>query len=181
MPRASNPAPCPGFDAARKEIPTTQSIPPSDPAEVTRYIETRYHARYREQLPDLAALAARVEQVHAGSPSVPAGLSALLQHLIGGLEVHMKKEELILFPAIRRGGMPGIENPIAVMRADHDDHGAEVARIRALTADLTLPDAACRKWTALYEGLAGFIDDFEAHIALENNVLFPQFEPAVGR
>lgn len=158
-----------------------QDVPPNDPAEMTTYIETRYHERNREQLPDLAALAARVEQVHAGAPDVPAGLSDLLHRLIGELEVHMKKKELILFPAIRRGGMPGIENPIAVMRADHDDHGAEVARIRALTADLTLPDAACRKWTALYEGLTEFINDFEAHIALENNVLFPQFEPAVGR
>lgn len=153
-----------------------QTSPPTDPAGITTYIETRYHDRHREQLPDLAALAARVEQVHAGAPAVPAGLSALLQRLIGELEVHMKKEELILFPAIRRGGMPGIEHPIAVMRADHDDHGAELARIRALTANLTLPEGACRKWTALYEGLAAFIADFEAHVALENNVLFPQFE-----
>lgn len=159
----------------------TQSVPPTDPAEMTTYIETRYHARHREQLPGLAALAAKVEQVHADVPAVPAGLAALLQHLIGALEVHMKKEELILFPAIRRGGMPGIENPIAVMRADHDDHGVELDRIRALTTDLTLPEGACRKWTALYEGLAGFIDDFEAHVALENDVLFPQFEPAPGR
>ena len=159
----------------------TQSVPPNDPAEITTFIETRYHARHREQLPDLAALAARVEQVHADAPDVPAGLAALLQHLIGALEVHMKKEELILFPAIRRGGMPGIENPIAVMRADHDDHGAEVERIRALTADLTLPDGACRKWIALYQGLAEFINDLEAHVALENEVLFPQFEPAPGR
>jgi len=156
----------------------TQSVPPTDAGEMTTYIEARYHARHREQLPDLAALAAKVEQVHADAPAVPAGLSALLAHLIGALEVHMKKEELILFPAIRRGGMPGIEAPIAVMRADHDDHGAEMERIRALTTDLTLPEGACRKWTALYQGLAEFIGDFEAHVALENDVLFPQFEPA---
>jgi regulator of cell morphogenesis and NO signaling len=159
----------------------TQSVPPTDPGEMTTYIEARYHARHREQLPDLVALAAKVEQVHADALAVPAGLSALLAHLIGALEVHMKKEELILFPAIRRGGMPGIENPIAVMRADHDDHGAELERIRALTTDLTLPEGACRKWTALYQGLAEFIGDFEAHVALENDVLFPQFEPAAGR
>lgn len=171
----------PRFDPASKETTMSQTVPPTDPAEITAYIESRYHARHREQLPDLAALAAKVEQVHADVPAVPAGLSALLQRLIGELEVHMKKEELILFPAIRRGGMLGIENPIAVMRADHDDHGAEVARIRALTADLTLPEGACRKWTALYEGLEAFIDDLEAHVALENDVLFPQFEPAPGR
>lgn len=155
----------------------TETIPTDDPGQLTRYIETRYHARHREQLPELTALAARVEQVHAGAPDVPAGLSDLLHKMIGELEVHMKKEELVLFPAIRRGGMPGIETPIAAMRADHDDHGTEIARIRALTANLTLPEGACRKWTALYEGLRIFIDDFETHIRLENDTLFAQFEP----
>ena len=71
--------------------------------------------------------------------------------MIGVLEVHMKKEELMLFPAIRRGGMPGLDVPIAVMRADHDHHKVEVAQIRALTDDLTLPEGACRSWAALYD------------------------------
>ena len=118
--------------------------------------------------------------MHGDQPEAPHGLGALLQRLIGELEVHMKKEELILFPAIRRGGMPGIEHPIAVMRADHDDHSAEVARIRALTANLTLPEGACRSWTALYDGLAQFLADLEAHVRLENDVLFPRFEAAQG-
>ena len=52
-----------------------------------------------------------------------------------------------------------------------------IAQIRELTDNLTLPDGACRTWTALYEGLAGFLDDFDAHLQLENEVLFPQFEP----
>ncbi|PKP84643.1 MAG: hypothetical protein CVT80_06970, partial [Alphaproteobacteria bacterium HGW-Alphaproteobacteria-2] len=64
-----------------------------------------------------------------------------------------------------------------VMRADHDNHDREVAEIRRLTHDLTLPEGACRTWTALYEGLAEFITDLNAHIRLENEVLFPQFEP----
>lgn len=155
----------------------TEDLPPEAPAALTTYIETRYHARHREQLPDLAALALKVERVHADAPTAPLGLGAVLQHMIGALEAHMKKEELILFPAIRRGGMPGIENPIAAMRADHEDHQTEVAQIRALTNDLMLPDGACRSWTALYRDLAAFLADLEAHIRLENEVLFPQFEP----
>lgn len=151
--------------------------PANDPAELTRYIETRYHARHRKQLPDLTALSAKVEQVHANAPDVPEGLAALLQKMIGELEVHMKKEELILFPAIRHGGKPGIETTIAVIRADHDDHDAEISRIRALTNDLTLPEGACRKWTMLYDGLTQFVADLEEHLRLENDVLFPQFEP----
>jgi regulator of cell morphogenesis and NO signaling len=149
---------------------------PHTPAEITVFIEQNYHARHREELPRLAALAAKVEQVHANAPDVPAGLSDLLRHMIGELEVHMKKEELILFPAIRRGGAPGIANPIAVMRKDHDDHGASVSRVREMTNDMTPPPNACATWRTLYEGLAHCITELEAHIRLENDVLFPRFE-----
>ena len=154
------------------------NVPIHDAAALTHHIETRYHARHREQLPMLAAMAERVEDVHFGDEGVPDGLSVLLQQMIGEMEVHMKKEELILFPAIRRGGGPGLETPIAVMRADHDDHQNEVAQICRLTHDLTLPPGACRSWTALYEGLGTFLRDLNAHIRLENDVLFPRFEPA---
>ncbi len=155
----------------------TDTAPTHDAAELTRHIETRYHARHREQLPALAELAERVESVHFGDDNVPEGLSTLLRRMIGEMEVHMKKEELILFPAIRKGGAPGIETPIAVMRADHDDHAAEVAEIRRLTGGPTLPAGACRSWSALYAGLTEFLVDFENHMRLENEVLFPQFEP----
>ncbi len=88
----------------------------------------------------------------------------------------MKKEELLLFPLIRKGGGPGIATPIAAMRADHDDHDREVAEIRRLTQDLTLPDGACGTWTALYTELDTFLSDLATHIHLENDVLFPRFE-----
>jgi len=154
----------------------TETAPINDPAELTRYIEANYHARHREQLPELAELAEKVERVHASDANVPAGLAGILRRMIGEMEVHMKKEELILFPAIRKGGMPGIEEPIAVMRADHDDHDREVAEIRRLTGGPALPEGACRSWTALYAGLEGFLEDLEEHMRLENEVLFPQFE-----
>ena len=155
----------------------TDAAPVHDAAELTRHIETRYHARHREQLPQLAAIAEKVETVHYGDADVPEGLPEILNRMIGEMEVHMKKKELILFPAIRKGGGPGIENPIAVMRADHDDHDREIAEIRRLTRNLTLPEGACRSWSRLYSGLAEFIDDLSEHMRLENDVLFPQFEP----
>jgi len=159
----------------------SETAPLDDPAALTRHIETRFHARHRTQLPELAAMAERVEDVHFGEEAVPEGLSALLRRMIGALEVHMKKEELILFPAIRRGGGSGIATPIAGMRADHDDHDREVAEIRRLTGNLALPEGACRTWTALYAGLGTFVEDLSEHIRLENEVLFPPFEPGVAR
>ncbi|MCB1478764.1 MAG: hemerythrin domain-containing protein [Rhodobiaceae bacterium] len=153
----------------------TGDNPPDAPGELTRFIETRYHEKHRAQLPGIAALSDKVEAVHAGHEGVPAGLADVLRKMIGDLEVHMKKEELILFPAIRQEAK-GLDAPITVMRADHDDHAGEIARIRQLTGDLTLPGDACRSWTRLYAELGDFLNDLENHIRLENDVLFPQFE-----
>lgn len=155
----------------------SDDVPPSDSGNLTLFIETRYHARHRADLPRLAQLAEKVESVHFGSPGVPEGLADILAGLIGELEVHMKKEELMLFPAIRRGG-GDLAMMTAVMRADHGDHEAAVAAIRRLTHDFTPPTDACGSWRSLYAGLAQFIADLDAHMHLENDVLFPRFEPA---
>jgi regulator of cell morphogenesis and NO signaling len=159
---------------------TPDVAPIDDAAALTLYIEKRYHQRHREQLPQLAEQAERIEMVHAGAENLPAGLSAILRRLIGEMEVHMKKEELILFPAIRAGGHPGLEHPIAEMRTDHDHHEADVERIRAITGGPSLPEGACRSWTRLYAGVEEFISDLNEHIRLENEVLFPQFEQATA-
>lgn len=148
---------------------------PESAADLTRHIETHYHARHRAELPELAALAETVETVHFGDEHVPDGLSALLRRMIGELEVHMKKEELILFPAIRKAAS-GLDAPIAAMRDDHDDHASDIARIGQLTNRLALPSGACPIWTRLYTELGDFIRAIEEHIRLENEVLFPQFE-----
>ncbi|MCB1366066.1 MAG: hemerythrin domain-containing protein [Rhodobacteraceae bacterium] len=149
---------------------------PQDTSELIDHIQSRYHDTHRRELPEIATLAEKVERVHHDHPQVPQGLGELLRRLIGEMEVHMKKEELILFPAMRAGGGPGIKNPIAVMRADHDDHEESVAEIRRITGNLVLPEGACRSWTALYEGTQKFLDDLDAHMRLENDVLFPRFE-----
>ena len=149
-----------------------------DTGALTHHIETRYHARHREQLPLLANLAEKVEVVHFGEEGVPAGLSVLLRRMNKAMDLYMKKEEAILFPAIRRGGVPRIEIQITAMRVDHDHHIREIDQIRRMTDGLRLPEGACPSWTALYTGLEDFIADLEAHIHLENDVLFPIFEKA---
>jgi regulator of cell morphogenesis and NO signaling len=74
----------------------------------------------------------------------------------------MAKEERILYPAMRAGGGAGLTHPVAVMRADHDDHAENIALIRQLARDLTPP----------------FLEELAAHFALENDMLFPRFEQA---
>lgn len=156
----------------------SQIADPRSTEDLITHIIGRYHDTLRRELPPLIELAHKVERVHGEAPQAPLGLSVMLAQLLDEMEEHMHKEEMILFPAMQRGGMPGIVHPISVMRADHDDHAEAIARIRAVTGDLVLPEGACRSWTRLYAEVSQLVTDFEDHMRLENDILFPRFETA---
>ena len=147
------------------------------PGELVEHIIARYHDVHREQLPELIRMARRVEAVHQGKPHVPAGLADALEAMQQELLSHMHKEEAILFPMLARGGNSFVVQPISVMRSEHDDHGEALEELARLTGDMVPPPGACNTWRALYTGLAQLREDLIQHIHLENNVLFPQFEP----
>ncbi|HET6182394.1 MAG TPA: iron-sulfur cluster repair protein YtfE [Acetobacteraceae bacterium] len=148
---------------------------PEGTADLIASIETRFHAVHRQELPELIRLARRVEAVHKANPAVPRGMTGLLETMAEELEEHMQKEEQVLFPLMRRGGNPAIAAPIAAMLAEHDDHGARLRELEALTGDFTAPEDACATWRALYAGARKLSDDLMEHIHTENNVLFPRF------
>jgi regulator of cell morphogenesis and NO signaling len=158
--------------AAAQVLPVDR---PAGTAALIDLIETRYHATHRRELPELIRLARHIETVHKHHQAVPRGITTLLERMRGELEVHMKKEELILFPMMRRGGHPMIGQPIAVMLAEHDDHGVRLRELGAMTNDFVVPEDACPSWRALYVGTKKLVDELMEHIHIENNVLFPRF------
>lgn len=144
------------------------------------HILTRYHQCYREQLPGLVHLAARVESVHRDHPECPTGLADHLEQMLAELENHMQKEEQVLFPMILRGMTGMAQAPAAMMRHEHLDHGRALERIDQLTRNLTLPQGACNTWQTLYRGLAALARDLAEHIHLENNLLFERIDGQGG-
>jgi regulator of cell morphogenesis and NO signaling len=151
---------------------------PQDTPALIEHILTRYHQTHRTELDWLIPLAEKVESVHGDHEEAPLGLTHALEALREELESHMAKEEQILFPMMRQGGHPMIVHPIAVMRHEHDSATDLLRGIEHVTRGLTLPEGACRSWTALYAGLAKLSDDLIRHIHLENDILFPRFEVA---
>ncbi|WP_333839748.1 iron-sulfur cluster repair protein YtfE [Pelomicrobium sp.] len=143
-------------------------------ARLIEHIVESFHERHRRQLPELLALARKVEQVHERHPACPRGLAGRLAALQGELESHMQKEERVLFPLILQGDGNRVTTPVSVMRYEHDQHGLALAQIRAAAHDLVLPADACATWRACYQGLEQLISDLMEHIHLENNVLFPR-------
>jgi regulator of cell morphogenesis and NO signaling len=142
------------------------------PAELIDHLLERFHARHREQLPELVRLARRVEQVHGDRRDCPNGVADHLSSMQQALESHMLKEEQILFPMLRGGHAAMAGGPIGVMRFEHDQHGEALDELIRLTDDITPPPDACNTWQALYRGLEELRQDLMQHIHLENNILF---------
>jgi regulator of cell morphogenesis and NO signaling len=157
--------------AARRDAPT-ETLPLID------HILTRYHDTHRTEMDWLIPLAQKVETVHGDHEEAPLGLTEALLDLMEELDSHMAKEERVLFPMMRQGGHPAIQHPIAAMRHDHDTAAGLLRKVEHVTHGLTLPEGACRSWTALYTGLEKFTEDLVTHMHLENEVLFPRFGAA---
>lgn len=151
---------------------------PAETLPLIDHILTRYHDTHRAEMDWLIPLAQKVETVHGDHDDAPLGLTEALLALRDELDSHMAKEEQILFPLMRQGGHPAIQHPIAVMRNEHDEAATLLQTITQVTHSLTLPEGACRSWTALYAGLEKFRDDLVMHMHLENEVLFPRFDAA---
>ena len=159
-----------------------ETVHPDDPASmvsapvetIVPHILTRYHEPLRRELPELIALATKVERVHADKEGCPHGLAPHLELMHADILSHMAKEEQVLFPMILSGAGARTRGPITVMLHEHDDHGDNLKKMRALAFDFRAPEAACTTWRALYLRLEELEGELMDHIALENNVLFPK-------
>jgi regulator of cell morphogenesis and NO signaling len=157
--------------------------------ELIDHIVTIHHAYLHRELPRLADLAGRVVDAHGNRHPELRELRDVFEALKDELRFHMLKEEKILFPIIARldaameepeSYCGSVRNPILVMEHEHDDAGAAVARLRALTDGYTAPPDACPTYRALVEGLAALETDLHLHIHEENNILFPRARAAEG-
>ena len=174
-----------GLDPGRVLEEISAEIAPESPpaerwvdaplADLIDHLLTAYHQPLQEELPRLETMARKVARVHGDKD--PERLRALLSvylELKTGLEDHMLKEEMILFPMILRGEVSSADGPVAVMLREHNEAGEALARLRELTDGYTVPDGACNTWRALWHGLEALETTMHEHVHLENNLLFPR-------
>ncbi|MBO0323765.1 iron-sulfur cluster repair di-iron protein [Muricauda sp. CAU 1633] len=153
------------------------------------YIEKKHHRYVEQQIPILKQYLNKLCKVHGNKHPE---LFEILEHFsasAGELAKHMKKEELVLFPMIRKMvgstqdkkalGRPQfgtIKNPIQTMMEEHDNEGERFRKIAALSSDYTPPADACNTYRVAFSLLQEFEEDLHRHIHLENNILFPKAE-----
>jgi len=159
------------------------------------YVEKTHHRYVTRQTPVIEGYLNKIVQVHGARHPELKEIQALFQQTAGELALHMKKEELMLFPFIRKITMASVSgariaappfgsiaNPVNAMLADHDAEGQRSAKIRALCSDYLAPEDACNTYRLTFELLRDFESDLHQHIHIENNILFPkaiQLEPSV--
>lgn len=143
-------------------------------AELIGHLVDHFHAWHRRELPRLREMAAKVERVHSLREEAPRGLATFLAGLQQRLELHMQKEEQVLFPAVAAGARAAAAAALEELAAEHQEHGHGLAALRALTHDLVAPADACSTWRALYGDLLAFERALMEHVHLENHVLFPR-------
>jgi len=150
------------------------------------YIEKTHHRYVEEKSSVLFMFLDKLCKVHGGRHPELFEINKLFIAGAGELAKHMKKEELILFPFIKKmvnaqktkqaitiPHVGTVDNPIAMMQEEHVVEGERFAMIAELTNNYTPPDDACETYKVTFAMLKEFEEDLHKHIHLENNILFP--------
>ncbi|PTS89156.1 iron-sulfur cluster repair di-iron protein [Flavobacterium sp. HMWF030] len=151
------------------------------------YIEKTHHRYVSEKTPILLQFLDKLSRVHGAKHPELLLINELFKGCAGELAKHMKKEELILFPFIKKmvhatlsdelielPHFETIQNPIAMMMHEHDAEGVRFRKIAELTNNYTPPADGCNTYKVTFAMLEEFEQDLHKHIHLENNILFPK-------
>lgn len=151
------------------------------------YIEKKHHRYVEKRTQEIKPFLDKLCRVHGERHPELFKINELFTTSAGELAQHMKKEELILFPFIRKmvktenqrqpfdqPHFGTVENPIQMMMHEHDAEGERFRKMAELSNDYNPPADACNTYRVTFALLKEFEDDLHLHIHLENNILFPK-------
>ena len=155
--------------------------------ELIDHIVVKHHTYVEANIGLLLQYSSKVAKVHGGNNPELVRVYELFEKVAGELASHLKKEELILFPFIKKmvkvekegtelitPNFNTVENPIKMMEEEHEFAGDIFKEIAELTNNYTPPVHACNTYRALFDKLDEFEQDLHEHIHLENNILHPK-------
>jgi regulator of cell morphogenesis and NO signaling len=154
---------------------------------LTDYIEKKHHRYISDVTPVLQQFLEKLCNVHGGRHPELFEIAREFNDAAGELAMHMKKEELLLFPYVRnlvealkdnktfdRAHFGSVENPIRVLMQEHSTEGERFSKISELSSNFTVPADGCTTFRVAFQMLEEFEKDLHLHIHLENNILFPK-------
>ena len=151
------------------------------------YIEKKHHRYVEEKSMEIKPYLDKICRVHGERHPELLEIKEHFNATAGELAMHMKKEELILFPFIKKmvkakqensildkPNFGTVENPIQMMMDEHTTEGDRFRKIEEISNNYTAPDDACNTYRVTFALLKEFEQDLHLHIHLENNILFPR-------
>jgi len=153
--------------------------------ELVEYIESTHHAYTKKELAQIFTYLQKVSSKHGERHTELFRIFECFAQLKEEMEMHMRKEELILFPRIEEleaaveqsdvcGCDTNIQAPISVMEDEHEHAGKLMEQIRLYSNNYTPPEDACTTYRLSFAALQAFEKDLHQHVHLENNILFPK-------
>jgi regulator of cell morphogenesis and NO signaling len=165
-----------------------RSAHPADPSsmsadELTHYIEVHHHY-ITENITFIKANLNRLVRLFAEEYPEVIQIRNTFEDLTGPLMIHMQHEEFIVFPYIRQIAKTGkpvrssmyrdVDSPIPAMLADHDKGEKYLRRLDELTHHYQAPRGGGNAFKVTYAAMRELEKDLQAHLSLENEVLFPK-------
>jgi regulator of cell morphogenesis and NO signaling len=151
------------------------------------YIVNNHHAYIKSSSERLLFYTEKIARVHGNRHPELIRIAELFEAVAHEMKLHMHKEEVILFPYIKKlaeakrnndssptAPFGSVENPIKMMEDEHESAGEICFEIRRLTNNYTPPADACNTCKVTFQELNEFEKDLHQHVHLENNILFPK-------
>jgi len=151
------------------------------------HIEKKHHRFVEEKILEIKPYLDKICQVHGARHPELFQIKEQFGAAAGELAAHMKKEEFILFPFVRKmmkAKTEGLkvsaphfgtmQNPVERMMDEHSVEGERFSNIETLSNNYTPPEDGCNTYKVTFALLKEFEQDLHLHIHLENNILFPK-------
>ena len=154
---------------------------------LTDYIVNTHHRYLKDNAEMLNDLSIKVSEHHGDNHPELNRLSTIMYHFLQDLIDNTVREDEVLFPIIKQMiakqrnaeteityKMGTLEDPINILKKDHDIAAADLLYFRNLTNNYALPVDACSSYQYLFKKIQEFESDLQTHMHLEESFLFPK-------
>ena len=145
------------------------------------FIVNTHHRYVVKTLPDLVFYTKKIALVHGEHHPELTDIAHEIVEINTELTSHLKKEEEVLFPAIKdiiqnnsKKSKDIIQSEISRMLGEHDFAGRTMDEINRITDGYKVPADGCNTYRVTFNLLRQFEDDLHIHVHLENNIVFPR-------
>ena len=154
---------------------------------LAEYIEQKHHHYVEERTPLILQFLTKICTEHGLRHPELFEIKNQFDLVAANLGLHMRKEEILLFPYIKKmmkakinktkcpqATFGSIKNPVNMMMSEHTFESDRIDNLSKLSNNYTTPADGCVTYSITFQMLKDYAEDLHKHIHLENDILFPK-------